>query len=83
MQHPVRPQDPRQWKFLPWQLRGHLRQIYKLHQKVIPSYGVVKKIVQSDGFHEIFTFAIFYLNFQKRVMQKFMESLLKDYAKKY
>jgi hypothetical protein len=36
---------------------------------VIPSYGVVKKVVQSDGFHEIFTFAIFSLNFQRRLMQ--------------
>jgi hypothetical protein len=36
---------------------------------VIPSYGVVKKVVQSDGFHEFFTFAIFYLNFQRRLMQ--------------
>jgi hypothetical protein len=35
----------------------------------IPSYGVVKKVVQSDGFHEIFTFAIFSLNFQRRLMQ--------------
>jgi hypothetical protein len=44
-------------------------QVLELSIWVIPSYGVVKKVVQSDGFHEIFTFAIFSLNFQRSLMQ--------------